>query len=515
MAVAYGAATQSGNKKAIGELAQHIFDSVFAAGAPPSHILLRDYARGVVEWANHIGVPPRGDLSLARPPYSSQWPSNPPERQALQDQFDTEEYRAIWHSVMGDGDFSRHVMDPELSCWVNPQTGDGKVAAGHDDAFDLDFAHRWVFSRVIGLGWQPALFDRFDEMVRYRSEDVPRAERVGKKYQWIAYHELLGFVSDHFEFDEFWDDDTPRYDGPWNPHVRDIDPTCLLDGTEAINVADSWVSLPRYSPDKETWVSLEDWIRQSGGVDDPPIPVFHRDPDGTEWIALGGYLRWAQQHSAPEPEDAAPRGLLRCALKCYAVRRDELEMAYQWAARQRFKGPTMLELRAFHEVFVREFPWAPSYQYISGAGSGRESWTEAWHGTTMPVPVMPCVDAYLGESSTQDYSVEESINLRFPAGWIFRDLDLSYGPVDGEFVCAGHRFSFNPRSDECHLVLATRDVLMPFLDSKGLELLWTVEGEKLVVGQLHDEKFGRLNLSGAYRLRDGGLEGHLRADLEE
>jgi hypothetical protein len=50
-AVAYGTAMRSHDPEKIGMLAKCVYDHVFAGSSPPAHILLRDYARGVVERA--------------------------------------------------------------------------------------------------------------------------------------------------------------------------------------------------------------------------------------------------------------------------------------------------------------------------------------------------------------------------------------------------------------------------------------------------------------------------------
>src|SRR5687768_16656879 len=78
-AVAYGAAMRCHDPVAVGTLATCIYARVFASGSPPPHILLRDYARGVVERWLHLGwaidvVPDR-----IRPPYKSTWPTIPTE----------------------------------------------------------------------------------------------------------------------------------------------------------------------------------------------------------------------------------------------------------------------------------------------------------------------------------------------------------------------------------------------------------------------------------------------------
>lgn len=50
-AVAYGCALRSIDANAISELAACVYKQVFESGSPPAHVLLRDYARGVVELA--------------------------------------------------------------------------------------------------------------------------------------------------------------------------------------------------------------------------------------------------------------------------------------------------------------------------------------------------------------------------------------------------------------------------------------------------------------------------------
>lgn len=43
-------------------------------------------------------------------------------------------------------------------------------------------------------------------------------ERIGKKYQWLALHELLARVADNFEKLEYsWSDNVVEYEGTWEP----------------------------------------------------------------------------------------------------------------------------------------------------------------------------------------------------------------------------------------------------------------------------------------------------------
>ena len=83
-AVAYGVAMVSNDAEKIGELANKIYEWVFKEGTPPVHILLRDYARGVIEVANHLGtLSDKVDIDKTHPPYKSDWNLDLPTEEEL------------------------------------------------------------------------------------------------------------------------------------------------------------------------------------------------------------------------------------------------------------------------------------------------------------------------------------------------------------------------------------------------------------------------------------------------
>jgi len=50
------------------ELALWVYREVFEDGRPPAHILLRDYARGIIELAARCGLDLEIDMERVRPP---------------------------------------------------------------------------------------------------------------------------------------------------------------------------------------------------------------------------------------------------------------------------------------------------------------------------------------------------------------------------------------------------------------------------------------------------------------
>ena len=124
-AIAYGVAMRSHDSEKIGILAERVYSLVFTAGAPPAQILLRDYARGVVERAVNLGARIDVAAERIRPPYRSTWPHIPTEEEikplmadwsrGAHDSGELEWARnRIGSSVMGD-DFARYVIGTNSS----------------------------------------------------------------------------------------------------------------------------------------------------------------------------------------------------------------------------------------------------------------------------------------------------------------------------------------------------------------------------------------------------------------
>jgi hypothetical protein len=166
MAVGYGCAMRSEDTDAIGRLAADIYTWMFRDGHPPAHILLRDYARGVIEVAVHRGIALDIDLSKVRPPHNSTFPDDIPteeELKAKHDNFDTAKrdidyaQSTIWFSVMGFGDFARYVIGTNSASFA------------------------WS-SRRLGVPPSPTRKDRDEAFI---ATLTPRQKRAVEKYRRI------------------------------------------------------------------------------------------------------------------------------------------------------------------------------------------------------------------------------------------------------------------------------------------------------------------------------------------
>ena len=67
--------------------------------------------------------------------------------------------------------------------------------------FDLKLVQRYLVWRVFDLGWTIERFGQFDQYINWNAgRNAAKPERIGKKYQWIAYHEILAYLADHYQY---------------------------------------------------------------------------------------------------------------------------------------------------------------------------------------------------------------------------------------------------------------------------------------------------------------------------
>ncbi|MHA1279852.1 MAG: AVAST type 2 anti-phage system protein Avs2 [Candidatus Helarchaeota archaeon] len=623
-AVAYGCAIRSMDNNAIAELAKDIYEWIFKDGTPPPHILLRDYARGVIELALHRRIKLSINVEKIRPPYKSEWPSFeiPTEKELKrygewQEGMPDEEWArvALYNSVMGFRDFARYIIgtnsghfncssrrlneprkpsrkeiyedfvksltDSQRKAWERYYTkrlnvefyrrldkadrgeifkreiaeeefdyaiasteqsfrktlGKKKLKVFEDYVlpylnnpdpykdeyrFDLSVAQRWIFKRVLDLGWTVERFGRFDRNIKRYSygREANKPERIGKKYQWIAYHEFLARVSDNFEFKgDSWSNGVEKYEGPWQiGYIRDIDPSCLLKKTERQEWQphqNTWWFPSSYN----AWDSEPDdvkWLRNSEDLPaiEPLIEVTNPE-DGLRWLVLEAIYRWEQPTPPGKERYEIPRREIWYMIKSYIVKKSDIDELFDWAKKQNFMGRWMPESHETTRVFLGEFFWAPAFVYHNIPYFHHEGWTRGYDNR-IPKEVLVTTDQYMQEGSGYDRSIDETIKIYLPAKWIVDNMCLRWKGVEGHFYDnQGNLIAFDPsvRFPGPGALLINRDVFLKFLNDNDYDLLWTILGEKNIIGGRlsHEDWKGRLQLTGTYRIHQHNLDGVVNA----
>lgn len=202
-AAIYGATLRSKNHEYLKEISEYIAHEIFEKEEVYPHILLRDYARGILLYAKKVGEFERYDLNWLAPPYKSKWYENIPTIEDIdkfkiiysQDKYKKKSYsvQAIINSMTteygrgtgGYGDFGRYVFQSAIRKWENQ--------------FEPQDLSNIATKRVFDMGYDIETHGEYDNMNgQYFDRHSNTLERIGKKYQWIAFHELLARLTDNF-----------------------------------------------------------------------------------------------------------------------------------------------------------------------------------------------------------------------------------------------------------------------------------------------------------------------------
>jgi hypothetical protein len=380
--------------------------------------------------------------------------------------------------------------------------------------FDLALIQRFILKRVFELGWTAERFGDFDLGAESHSPDyrtAHKAERIGKKYQWLAYHEVLARVADNFALTHRFSNKTLSYEGTWQVSgLRDIDPsiTCRKTARQELTASSKpwWVPMKqplwRQIPDDMAWLTHWDDLPRIGHV----FPVI--DPkDGSRWLTLQGFYRWDEPTPVDKEWSEIPHRGIWYHLRSYIVRKKDFPEIFAWAQKKNFMNRWMPESYDTSYVFHGELFWAPSYRDLCVESIGEKAWTRGDGNKRTPKPVVVTAQEYLWESSGYDCSVEESIRSHLPSPWLAQALDLEWNAREGEFCDSQMRVLFRDPSVYTpgpSVLLARAGKLRRFLKQNDYEIFWTLLGEKQIL-RSNNPFPARTEFSGALGIQDNKL----------
>lgn len=600
-AVAYGCALRETQPAKLKTLAQYIYDVEFSANSPKINILLRDYARGVVELYHRYDSDVTFNKKNYQPPYSSTFPERIITEKAVDKKYphsqdDDKSYSSISFSVRAKvGDFGRYVIESNLHSFTNirldgtaPESekdrcdtilkslnsgqkelvdiirgdplsqilsirivssplkkmrwpskkDDGAktkdnwlklkktLALNKDDEkilkkylkgdhlqdnsmFDALRGSRWIFDRAVKFGWDPALHGRFDRNVSRNNYDrhKHKIERIGKKYQWLALYEFMAKVADNFQMLER---EGGKYNGSWQMHLRNIDPTHTLTEAGAHKGGKVWWQRIDY----DNWrldMSEKDWL-QLDDIPDLTSLIATKDTNGKSWLNLTTHYSNKQRldHIPEEKQYNFRRREMWLMLKSYVIKKKDLKLFMEWVADKNFEGRWMPESHEFYTAFYREFPNQPAFMDQYSEYYGRTDWHNK--SDKLPLDVMVTDDEFAQEGGGYDHSLNEGFRIMLPARKIYVDMDLRSSSIEGQYKNSRNEVVFldpHVKCDGRDALLASAAHFAEYLDNNDYAVVWTILGEKQVLdgGLGRDENWpGRYEFSGAYYLDTNTLK---------
>ena len=540
-AVAYGVATRSHDLAKVKVLAECVYSRVFGIGTPPANILLRDYARGVVERALHLGSPIDVDATCIRPPYDSAPPVFPSEEDVVpllpnpehnpHKREDEDWARShIGHSVL-DGGLHRAIrktwgcsgewlsLGLDQPTWQGPSSpGDGATDCSRVPVLDRSHIERYVLRRVFELGWTTERFGRFDRTWDVDEIGWPSKESIGRKYQWIAYREILGLIADHFQYREFpaGVERCHRYQGPWQNWLRDIDPTFVgtLPGGRRWSYRQGnpgvWWTAGGY----DSWEDsdrLRDWVKRQDDLPRIEDLLMVRNPEeGTGWLNGNSYFAWKQEPPVGRELFEVERGEVTWGITAYLTREEDAQAFVEWADARPFVDAGIGDVAEVYDVFVGEHGWAPAADY-------RQVPLRSWFEETRPsrnAPVhIEAVATKYPFRAGHRISVDEWFQL--PVQKIVQIGRLHWSGQAVDFLDPdGNVAAFDPSAHMAgpSALLLREEFLRELMKRHKLGMVWTVVCVKSVKISYLTPEYPLLRISGAYRLSEAGPVGFMRPE---
>lgn len=608
IATAYGCVTRSSNNEIIGKLAINIYDWFFKNGKPPPHILMRDYARGIIEFAIYKGIDLQIDASKIRPPYNSEWIATFPTDEEIKKYYNCKKNMSddeisqlrLYSSVMNN-DFARYILgtndnsfdwsslrliepekipritifesfikslsEKENNLWNKYETAKENIPnykimnkekrlkyfkkeytdIEFDDVlaecktdfitsltnkkqeifknkvlpnmkyldnaldakynFNIKQIQNWILNKVFDLGWTVKRFGKYDSDIskNYGREDH-KLERIGKKYQWLAYHEILARISDNFEFKNgFSFSRLGEYEGSWQTYYRDIDPTILLRKIEKSNLSDNiWWQNTKY-PLSETLESNLDWLKNTNDLPNFKNMIEVTNPkDESKWLVLHTNYDFKEPIPPEKKEEDLPKKILWFHLRSYIVKKSDLKAGYKWAEMQNSSSNRRSE-PSLSNVFLGEYCWSPAFNYQNIPYHNHDGWN-CNKEETIPAKILATSDNY-SWGKEYDGSIENTIDLQLLANELVDELKLNWDGVEGCFYDKDRELiAFDPSGicSKPSALLIKRDVFLNYLDAKDYSIIWTMIGEKQIFQPNFDidEYLGHMSINGVFQLDD-------------
>ncbi|MGZ6519146.1 MAG: ATP-binding protein, partial [Bacteroidia bacterium] len=379
-AVAYGSVLRSNDLQGLDNLSQYILEKIFEQEEVYPNVLVRDYARNIIEYALYkkvFGIENHDTIKhIIRPPYNSDFPDSFPSNEEIDAHKSSNYSDPYWgknrilssmvteygRGICSYGDFGRYTFGAKVRAW--DQFNDNDLS---------NYACKLIFEKY---GYDAEKHGKFDRYANDGDRHTNTKERIGKKYQWIALYEVLARLSDNYQMSEGYGENKEYswYQGTFEPFVRNIDPTVVNKLKQnKTNKEECWWNKLEYT---EWNGSHQEWLISANNLPDTKKIIELKDNHGNEWLVLETYPAWDEDVPVGYEQYDYPHKHLWYQIKSYFVRNEDAESLIAWAKKQHFMGRWLPENHDEYQVFSREYYWSPAYHFFDDPYYGRSQWEE-------------------------------------------------------------------------------------------------------------------------------------------
>lgn len=593
-AIAYGCVLRCDDDEMIKMIGNYTYNNIFEKGNPPCHILLRDYASCIVDYAVYRGILDRAFLLKTRPPYSSALPKFPNKKEIDKYEIPYDESRnkkderivqnmIVGSVIKGLADFGHYVVESSCNRIINlsleayrtwPQFWkslsrkkkelfdiyklyysalQGKSSNGskykHDSFYQqlveyftkersaidalldsvftederkkmvkLYFTYLenkdkptyenkidawpiryWIVKRVFELGYDSSKHGEYDILVNgyYINNGTPKVERIGKKYEWIAYHEIMGILADNYLVEDSYNDKPAIYKGPWFAYIRNLDPGCI---SRNLKKSESWMSAPEYIYWNMPYVEWRDTMK-----DFPNILkyIVKTDDNDQDWLCLHNYYNIKAPKQIGADEYRGNRKSVNIFIESFIVKESTKTRIVHDLEGKRLWGVSKAEYSSHSNMISRELGWSQCYM----SQETGDRWMKLCGLTRYKA--LPSVENLNGNIEDDHSGISSSYKI--PCLELINGLEMKYSDVDGQMLDRnGQLLSTYNKDNDNDEVLIRKKSLLDYLRNNKLDIIWTIDIEKnCYSGVMGGDPKGKVFDGVFYLDQECSVKGHL------
>lgn len=496
------------------ELVKYIYSDIFNQPIVYEDILLRDYAKLIIE--RFIYEFPNDseefDKKIISPPYNSIAIPNVDKNDHYDSEYKNKGYNHIVHSMKLEGmgmygDFGRYVFQAALAVF---------------DGFDVENAYYYALQFIREqLEYEEEYFGEYDSRT-YMRHISKKTERIGKKYQWIAMYHILAKAADVHQVKQIGEEAHPYY-GPYEPYVRDFDPTLNTKISCTANIPVFEIN------DKVTFITspdideeaAEEWKKEAENFFGAHANnLILTDIDGVRWVLLNQYKTVKYQNGFnAESSFNYSNGSQSVSLRsiAYFAKCGEFADIRQAIKNRELRTEEFPDQYSTYEIYNREYAWSQGCKNHLGStwfdcevdtGKMEEVIQEL---SELPeelkklfgflekekyyLPIRKSIGSIITASNyflweeEYDASQEEATGFYIPCNNIIEHLELEQREYDGYYYSTeGVLVSFDGElSNSCKGLVIRQDYLNRYLEEKGYRMFWSCRGEKQYFKTIHDQ----------------------------
>lgn len=351
-------------------------------------------------------------------------------------------------------------------------------------AIDIKSIKRLIFLEAIKLGWNKEFFEEFDGKVGHKGRMEHQTERIGKKYQWIAFYKVLARLTDNYEYqDEIYENKISKYQGTYKSYLRNIDPTTILK-EKSKNKNKWWFNTNNDFENKS--ISNKEWMSSVEKLPSISSLVQLKNDDNE-------YLLHSMNFSIDGTEDTNKNYRnLYYDINGFILNKSNLKEFISWLKSVNYYGQhKMPQSNHIQKTFLREYPNSKSYEYFDNYYYGQMEWEDDFEigDNEIPCKVLLTSTSYFNEGRSYDKSVNETIEIGLPNKWFIKHMNLKQTINDGEWINEnGDVIFFDPSIYTCctttynenGVLVSDRKLFLEYLNQNNYTMVWIMWGEKQV-----------------------------------